>query len=74
MAKILDIKVKEGDTVKKGQLIAVLDDSEIKQNIKEAEAALEELAKAREEALAGRKAAKAGYEFAKRTYERFLNL
>lgn len=74
MAKILDIKVKEGDTVKKGQLIAVLDDSEIKQNIREAKAALEELSKAREEALAGREAAKAGYEFAKRTYERFMNL
>ncbi|WP_456402116.1 efflux RND transporter periplasmic adaptor subunit [Persephonella sp.] len=74
MARILEIKVKEGDTVKKGQLLAVLDDSEIKQNIKEAEAALEELSKAREEALAGREGAKAGYEFAKRTYERFLNL
>jgi RND family efflux transporter MFP subunit len=74
MAKILDIKVKEGDTVKKGQLIAVLDDSDIKQNIKEAKAVLEELSKAREEALAGREAAKAGYEFAKRTYERFVNL
>ncbi len=74
MARIIDIKVKEGDHVKKGQLLAVLDDSEINQNIKEAKAALEELAKAREEALAGLQAAKAGYEFAKRTYERFKNL
>ncbi|NPA13091.1 MAG: efflux RND transporter periplasmic adaptor subunit [Aquificae bacterium] len=74
MAKILDIKVKEGDTVQKGQLLAVLDDSELKQNIKEAKAGLEELAKAREEAKSGLKAAEAGYQFAKRTYERFKNL
>ncbi|SNZ03882.1 RND family efflux transporter, MFP subunit [Persephonella hydrogeniphila] len=74
MAKILKINVKEGDYVKKGQLLAVLDDSEIKQNIKEAKAGLEELAKAREEALSGLKAAEAGYAFAKRTYERFKNL
>ncbi|NPA16680.1 efflux RND transporter periplasmic adaptor subunit [Persephonella sp.] len=74
MAKILKINVKEGDYVKKGQLLAVLDDSEIKQNIKEAKAGLEELAKAREEALSGLKAAEAGYQFAKRTYERFKNL
>jgi len=74
MAKILKINVKEGDYVKKGQLLAVLDDSEIRQNIKEAKAGLEELSKAREEALSGLKAAEAGYAFAKRTYERFKNL
>jgi len=74
MAKILKINVKEGDYVKKDQLLAVLDDSEIRQNIKEARAGLEELAKAREEALSGLKAAEAGYQFAKRTYERFKNL
>ncbi len=74
MAKVLKINVKEGDYVKKGQLLAVLDDSEIRQNIKEAKAGLEELSKAREEALSGLKAAEAGYAFAKRTYERFKNL
>ncbi len=74
MGRIVEIKVKEGDRVKKGQVLAVLDTSDIQQNIKEAKAALEELAKGREEALAGLRAAKAGYEFAKRTYERFKNL
>ncbi|NPA53914.1 MAG: efflux RND transporter periplasmic adaptor subunit [Aquificae bacterium] len=74
MGKILEIKVKEGDKVKKGQILALIDTSDIEQNIKEAKAALEELAKGREEALAGLRAAKAGYEFAKRTYERFKNL
>ncbi len=74
MGRILDIKVKEGDRVKKDQILALIDTSDIEQNIKEAKAALEELARGREEALAGLKAAKAGYEFAKRTYERFKNL
>ncbi|RMD46486.1 MAG: efflux RND transporter periplasmic adaptor subunit [Aquificota bacterium] len=74
MGKILKINVKEGDRVKEGQVLALIDTSDIQQNIKEAKAALEELSKGREEALAGLKAAKAGYEFAKRTYERFKNL
>ena len=74
MGKILKINVKEGDRVKKGQVLALIDTSDIQQNIKQAKAALEELSKGKEEALAGLKAAKAGYEFAKRTYERFKNL
>lgn len=74
MGRILKIYVNEGDYVKAGQTLAVLDDSEIKQQKNEALAGLEELSKAREEALAGRKAALENYEFAKRTYERFKNL
>jgi RND family efflux transporter MFP subunit len=74
MGQILKIYVKEGDYVKAGQVLAILDDSEIKQQKNEALAGLEELSKAREEALAARKAALENYEFAKRTYERFKNL
>ncbi len=74
MGRILKINVKEGDFVKTGQVLAILDDSEIKQQKNEALAGLEELSKAREEALAARKAALENYEFAKRTYERFKNL
>ena len=74
MGQILKINVKEGDYVKAGQVLAILDDSEIKQQKNEALAGLEELSKAREEALAARKAALENYEFAKRTYERFKNL
>ena len=74
MGRILKIYVNEGDYVKAGQTLAVLDDSEIKQQKNEALAGLEELSKAREEALAARKAALENYEFAKRTYERFKNL
>jgi len=74
MGQILKIYVKEGDYVKAGQVLAILDDSEIKQQKNEALAGLDELSKAREEALAARKAALENYEFAKRTYERFKNL
>jgi len=74
MGRVLKINVKEGDYVKKGQILAVLDDSEIRQQEAEAFAGLEELKKAREEALAGKRAALENYEFAKRTYERFKNL
>ncbi len=74
MAEILRINVKEGDYVKKGQILAVLDDSDIKQQLKQAQAGLEELKKARMEALAGKVAAETAYKFAKRTYERFKNL
>lgn len=74
MGRILKIYVNEGDYVKAGQTLAVLDDSEIRQQKNEALAGLEELSKARDEALAARKAALENYEFAKRTYERFKNL
>ncbi len=74
MGRILKINVKEGDYVKAGQVLAILDDAEIKQQKNEALAGFEELSKAREEALAARKAALENYEFAKRTYERFRNL
>jgi len=74
MAEIVRINVKEGDRVKKGQVLAVLDDSDIQQQKKQALAGLEELKKARLEALAGKRAAEQGYKFAKKTYERFKNL
>ena len=74
MGKIKAIYVKEGDRVKKGQLLAVIDTSDIDKQIQEAKAGLEEIAQARREVLAGIKGAKTGYEFAKRTYERFKKL
>lgn len=74
MGKVLDIKVKEGDYVKKGQLLAVIDISDIKAKEKEALAGLEELSKAREEALAGKEAVLAQIEFLEKTYNRMKAL
>lgn len=74
MGKVLDIKVNEGDFVKKGQLLAVIDISDIKAKEKEALAGLEELSKAREEALAGKKAVLAQISFLEKTYNRMKTL
>jgi len=74
MARVVQIYVKEGDTVRKGQLLAKLDASEINQNIKEAEAGLMELADARREVLSGLEAAQQHYKFMQRTYARFKRL
>ena len=74
MGKVLKINIKEGDFVKKGQLLAVIDDSEIKAQKQELSAALKELEAGKEEALAGEKAAQAQYEFMKKTYKRIKNL
>ena len=76
-----EIKVKAGDKVKKGEILAVIESSDIrpdvekaKAGLKEIDAALKEIEKAMEEVKALKLAAKANYEFAKRTYERFQKL
>lgn len=74
MGKILKTNVKEGDFVKKGQVLAVVDTSEIKAQKQELLAALSELKAGKEEALAGKKAAQAQYEFMKTTFNRIKNL
>ena len=74
MGKIYKINVKEGNFVKKGQILAIVDHSDINAQKEELMAALNELKAGREEALAGKKAAQAQYEYAKLTYERLKNL
>ncbi len=78
---LISVKVKAGDRVKKGQLLAVIDSSDIKPDVERAKAglreitaALKEIDKALEEVKAHRKAAEANYSFAKRTYKRFKSL
>jgi len=74
MGKILKINVKEGDYVKKGQLLAIVDTSEIKAQKQELMAGLKEIEAGKEEALSGEKAAQAQYDFMKTTYQRIKNL
>ncbi|WP_163328406.1 efflux RND transporter periplasmic adaptor subunit [Desulfurobacterium thermolithotrophum] len=76
-----EIKVKVGDRVRKGEILAVIDSSEIKPDVKKAkaalkevEAALREIDKAMEEVKALKSAAKANYDFTQRTYVRFKRL
>ncbi len=78
---LVDVKVKAGNRVKRGQLLAVIDSSDIKPDVekaraglKEIKASLREVDKALEEIEAHRKAAEANYMFAKKTYERFKRL
>ncbi len=74
-------KVKVGDKVKKGQVVAVIDSSDIKPDVEKARAALKEIAAAQKElnkvlkeVEANERAVKANYEFALKTYQRFKEL
>ncbi len=74
MGKVYKVNVREGDFVKKGQILAVVDHSDLLAQKEELKAGLAELKAGKEEALAGKKAAQAQFEFAKITYERVKNL
>ncbi|MEO2082733.1 MAG: efflux RND transporter periplasmic adaptor subunit [Desulfurobacteriaceae bacterium] len=76
-----EVKVKAGEVVKKGQLLAVIDSSDIrpdvdraKAGLKEISAALREVDKALEEVEFHRAAAEANFRLAERTYKRFKKL
>ena len=78
---LIQEKAKTGQRVKKGEVLAVIDSSDIKPDVDKAKAALREidaaqreLNKALEEVRANKRAAEANYSFAKRTYERFKAL
>ncbi len=74
MGKVLDIKVKEGDKIQKGQVLALIDTSDIKAQEREVLAGFDELKSAKKEALAGKKAVEAQLEFLQTTYKRLKNL
>jgi len=81
MGYIKSMKVKAGDSVKKGQILLTISSPEIDAKVKMAEANLKVALQARKEvtahlheAEAGFNAAKAGYHLAEVTYKRFKNL
>jgi len=78
---LIEERAKAGDRVKKGQVLAVIDSSDIKPDVEKAKAALKEIAaaqkeldKALKEVEANKKAAEANYQFAEKTYKRFKAL
>jgi len=78
---LIKVNVKAGDRVKKGQVLALIDSSDIKPDveralagIREINASLKELDRALREVEARKKAAKANLELAEKTYRRFKNL
>ena len=78
---LVEVKATAGQKVKKGEILAVIDSSDIrpdvekaKAGIKEIEAALKEVSKALEEVRALKKAAEANLKLAEKTYRRFEEL
>ncbi|MBI3670608.1 MAG: efflux RND transporter periplasmic adaptor subunit [Acidobacteria bacterium] len=74
MGTVTQVAVHEGDRVKRGQLLVLLDERELAARRNAARAALEEAAAAREEATRAVAAAQAQADVASKTYERFVFL
>jgi len=74
MGTVKAVHVREGDMVKKGDLLVLIDKRQVAAQLKKAEAALSEAKRAEESAKSARDAAKAGAELASATYNRYLKL
>jgi RND family efflux transporter MFP subunit len=68
------VYVKEGDRVKKDQLLVDIDPRQVKAQLLQTEAALSEARKAESAALSAQQAARASADLAKATYDRYVNL
>jgi len=74
MGTVKEIRVREGDRVKQGQTLVVIDKRQVTAQLRQAQAALDEARRAEEAAVATRDAAVAGAQLARTTYERYLRL
>lgn len=74
MATVTSVRVREGDAVKRGQVLILLDERELSARSSAAQAAVEESAAALEEARRGLAAAEAQADVAAKTYERYTFL
>jgi RND family efflux transporter MFP subunit len=74
MATILEIRVRPGDRVKTGQLLATLDSREVEAMLRKSQAGLEEVQLAGEEVEQGLAAAQAHLDLANATLKRFQEL
>ena len=74
MGTVLKINVEEGDHVKKGQPLVLIDDRQVKAQLDKARAALAQARKALRAAIYARNEAKAARDLAYATYRRYLNL
>ena len=74
MGTIEKVKVREGDQVKTGDVLVVIDQRQVDAGYRQAEANLEEAKKALDAAMSSREAALAAERLARATYDRYLNL
>ena len=74
MGVVKTVHVKEGDRVKKNQVLVDIDPRQVKAQLQQVEAALSEARKAESAALAAQQAARANADLSKATFERYTNL
>ena len=74
MGTVKEIRVQEGDRVKKGETLVVIDKRQVTAQLREVQAALDEARRAVAGAVSARDAAAAGAQLAHATYKRYLSL
>ena len=74
MGVVKAVYVKEGDRVKKDQVLVDIDPRQVRAQLNQAEAALSEARKAEAAALSSQNAAKASADLGRATYNRYVNL
>ncbi len=74
MGTVLKVNVREGDRVKKGQPLILIDDRQVKAQLERAKAGLLQTKKALKAAIYAHKEAKAARDLAYATYKRYLSL
>jgi len=74
MGTVKEIRVQEGDRVKQGDTLVIIDKRQVTAQLRRARAALEEARREEAAAISSRDAADAGAQLARATYERYLKL
>ena len=74
MGVVKAVYVKEGDRVKKDQVLVDIDPRQVKAQLLQAQAALSEAGKAESAALSAQHAARASADLSRATYDRYVNL
>ncbi|QTA80843.1 Efflux transporter, RND family [Desulfonema limicola] len=74
MGTVKAVNVREGDSVKQGDILVVLDERQVTAGLQQSQAGLSEAKRAESAAMSARNAAKAGAELAAATYKRYKNL
>ena len=74
MGTVASVRVSEGDRVKKGDILAVIEQVQVDAGLRQARGALEEARRAHSAAMSGQAAAEADARLAGTTYERYRKL